>query len=122
MEKVYAEALERSVLKGGDEGQLFAGLMRHLKAVGRLKLLPGILRELRARQSRLAKLAPSVEVASTAEKAVALKEAKAAGIEAADAVVNDALISGWRGRSGAQLVDRSGKQALIEIYRNIVTK
>ena len=120
MEKIYADALKRSVAKGGNEDTLVTNLLAHLKAEGRMKLLPGILRELRSQQVREDKRAPMLEVASDADTAAAKKEAAEAGIETKHVVVNDRLLSGWRARSGSALIDRSGKQALIDIYRNIV--
>lgn len=120
MEKLYADALKSAVAKGGSEDTLVTNLLAHLKAEGRMKLLPGILRELRSQQVRGEKLAPMLEVASEDEKVRATKEAKAEGIETKHVIVNDRLISGWRARSGSALIDRSGKQALIDIYRNIV--
>lgn len=115
MEKVYADALTSAVKKGGNEDTLVSNLLAHLKAEGRIKLLPGILRELKRMQVHEAKLVPVLEVATAAEKAVALKESGAT-----HAVVNDRLISGWRLKSGSSLIDRSGKQALVDIYKNIV--
>ncbi|MEK9184533.1 MAG: hypothetical protein AAB892_02300 [Patescibacteria group bacterium] len=123
MEKVYAAALASAASKpDADEAKLVSGLVKHLESVGRMKLLPGILRELKAKEARAQALAPILEVASDGEKAAAVTAAKAEGIETKDVRVNDSLISGWRVRSGSKLIDRSGKQALVELYRNIVTK
>lgn len=119
MEKEYAEALENAVRKGGDEAALADGLVRHLKAEGCTKLLPGILRELKRMEARKQKLAPSVEAASEGEKAAAIAAARAAGINVAEAIVNPSLIKGWRARSGSTLVDRSAKRALLDIYQEI---
>lgn len=93
-------------------------LFRHLESAGRMKLLPGILRELRRREAHEAKLAPVLEVASESE----VSAARAAGAQAEAVVVNESLISGWRERSAGTLRDRSGKTALVEIYRNIIRK
>lgn len=71
----------------------------HLKRTGRLKLLPRILRELRMREARAAKLAPRRE---TAEE-------------------NPSLISGWRSLEGGLLIDQTGKRALLDIYQRIIT-
>ena len=119
MEKIYAQAIENLLAKGGDEKKVVAQLTAHLKATGRVKILPGILAELRVLEARKAKLAPSVEVASEKEAAAAVAAAKKEGIEVAKAHVNHALISGWRARTGSTLVDRSAKQGLIELYRRV---
>jgi F0F1-type ATP synthase delta subunit len=119
MQKEYAFALSRQVAHGADEETLVRNLVAHLGASGRMKLLPGILRELRALEARQEKLAPSVEAASEGEKSAALAAASAAGISAASASVNPSLIRGWRARSGSALVDRSAKQALVDLYQRI---
>lgn len=69
----------------------------HLQKTGRLKLLPQVLRELRVAEARRAKLAPKKETAQE----------------------NPSLISGWRSIENGVLKDRSGKGALVDIYRNI---
>ena len=119
MEKQYAHALSRQIAQGADESALVGGLVAHLKRDGRMKLLPGIVRELKALQARTDKLAPSVEVASEADSADALAKARVLGIEASSATVNPSLIKGWRARTGSTLVDRSAKQALVDLYQRI---
>ncbi|HEX5774872.1 MAG TPA: hypothetical protein VFY28_02860 [Candidatus Paceibacterota bacterium] len=121
MEKVYANALISALRKGKDEKELVGGLIAHLKDVGRMKILPNILRELKNASARRKTLLPQLEVANEGEKSGAVKEAKDAGIDGAAISVNPALIRGWRGRANGILVDRSGKKALIELYRNIIT-
>ena len=119
MEKEYAFALSRQIASGRDEEVLVANLVAHLKAEGRMKLLPGIVRELKALGARHAKLAPQLEVASEGERDAALAGARAAGIDTAAVRVNPDLIRGWRARSGSQLVDRSAKRALTDLYQRI---
>lgn len=119
MQKEYAVALQESLKRGTDEAKLVEGLVAHLKAEGRTKLLPGIVRELKSLQARDAKTGSIVEVASEAEKAAALKGAKEEGIEASAVIVNPSLIKGWRARKGGVLVDRSAKQALVDLYQKI---
>lgn len=119
MEKEYAHALSRQIASGADESALVAGLVAHLKRDGRMKLLPGIVRELKALEARREKLSPAVEVANEAEKANAVSAARDLGIDAASVTVNPALIKGWRARSGSTLVDRSAKQALVDLYQRI---
>lgn len=116
----YAKALHRLSKADKDEAKLAENLVAHLRARGGLKLLPGILTELRAYEARLRKVAPQVEAASEKEAHAALVEAKKFGIEAKRAEINPSLIRGWRARSGGTSVDHSGKRALIDLYRNIV--
>ena len=119
MEKEYAQALSRSLARGTDEAKLIDGFMKHLKEEGRMKILPGVLRELRALQEQNTKLGSSLEVASEGEKAGAIEAARIAGIETATVSINPDLIKGWRARSGSVLVDRSAKQALVDLYQKI---
>lgn len=71
----------------------------HLKRTGRMKLLPQVLRELRREKARAEKSAPRTETAEN----------------------NPSLISGWRTLENGMLTDRTGKSALIDIYKNIIT-
>jgi len=119
MEREYAQALSASLARGTDEAKLVQGLMQHLKEEGRMKLLPSILRELKRLQSEAEKLAPSLEIANESDRASAIAGAKEAGISVSDVTVNPSLIKGWRARSGSVLVDRSAKQALVDLYQKI---
>ncbi|MBU2329973.1 hypothetical protein KKG57_00720 [Patescibacteria group bacterium] len=119
MEKQYAQALAQSLKNGTDEEKLISGFVTHLKEEGRMKLLPGILRELKSIQARSQKLAPHIEIASESEKKQALEEAKEAGIETDSVSINESLIRGWRARSGGISDDRSAKQALVDLYQKI---
>lgn len=119
MEKAYAQALHNAVAQGAKEDAVFESLKAQLSATGRLKLLPRILFELRSLSSRKGAMAPLVEAASESGKAEALKGAKEAGIDVQTVVVNESLISGWRAQKEGLLVDRSGKRALIDLYRRI---
>ncbi len=115
----YAHAIHRLIESGSDEAKLGDTLVAHLKASGRMKLLPGILAELNANAKRGAMVADTVEVAHEADAHVALAEAKTLGVIASKAHVNHTLLSGWRAKSKGTLVDRSGKRALIDLYRKI---
>jgi hypothetical protein len=75
----------------------YDAFIAHLKRTGRMKLLPQVLRELEAEEAHSKKLAPRKETA---------KE-------------NPSLISGWRSIENGVLTDRSGKQALLDIYKKI---
>jgi len=121
MEKTYAKALyDLTVKPGADAAKLVDSLIAHLKAEGRLKLLPRILRELKRLDARHTSLADFLEVASEKEKAAAHAEAKALGINA-EPVVNETLVTGWRARTGSRIIDRTGKRALLDLYRTITS-
>jgi hypothetical protein len=113
----YADAVQALSAKGGSDADISGGLTRALRARGELKLLPAIVRELKARAARAEALAPRVEVAREKDAAAALTAAKREGIDAATARVNPALVSGWRAYGAGKLADRSGKRALVELYR-----
>ena len=120
MENLYATVITRLLASGKKEDEVVGNLVKHLKAKGRVKLLPGILRALKVQMERSKTLGATVEVATKEETKAALAEAKALGIDAEDATVNPILLSGWRARKEGVLVDRSGKRALTDIYRGIV--
>lgn len=86
-----------------------------------MKLLPAILRELKVLKAKHKATSPVVEVASENEASTAKKEAALAGIEVAEVTINPNLISGWRAMSGGTLIDRSGKRALSDLYRKIIS-
>ncbi|HRH23969.1 MAG TPA: hypothetical protein PK109_00020 [Candidatus Paceibacterota bacterium] len=115
----YAKAIDRLVEAGTDQAKLAENLLKNLSATGRMKLLPGILGELKAYEARRQAVAPRVEVAHEKDASAALAAAKAEGITAEKAHVNHSLIRGWRARSRGTLVDRSSKRALIDLYRRI---
>jgi len=118
MEKAYAKALEKLLASGMKEEDAFKKLMQHLKESGRLKVLPQLLRELRTQAERQSSRGAVLEVASEGETKAAETEAKKEGISA-KAVVNPTLIRGWRLTTADTLIDRSGKSALIDLYRKV---
>ena len=119
MEKVYAQALVELERKGAKASLLTTHLIAHLTTVGRLKLLPKILRELKKMQARHEKEFTKLEVASEKETANALTELKKLGIDTNGVHVNHSLIKGWRILQKDTLVDRSAKQQLVSLYTNI---
>lgn len=118
MEKAYAKALGELVKGGMKEEDAFKKLLTHLKESGRLKVLPQLLRELRTQAERQGSREPMLEVASEAEAKSAEAEVKKEGVSA-KAVVNPSLIRGWRLTTADTLIDRSGKSALIDLYRKV---
>jgi F0F1-type ATP synthase delta subunit len=122
MTQQYAQAIwSVAQSEKADAKKLVKNLSEHLKKEGRLKLLPGILWDLKRLEAAQAKLMPVVEVAHERESAKALKEAKALGIHAEKAVVNHALIKGWRATGNGKLIDATAKRELIDLYRNITS-
>lgn len=113
----YADAIANLSAKGESDAKVAGGILHALRARGELKLLPSLARELRTRAMRASALDAHVEVAHEKDKASALSQAKEAGIDASSALVNASLISGWRAYDASKLVDRSGKRALVELYR-----
>lgn len=117
--RTYVEAIHRLRSAGVDEKKIGDNLVAHLKSRGALKLLPGILTELRAYEARMRSVEATVETAKESGASTALAGAKDAGITATKAVVNPSLISGWRARAKGILVDHSGKRALLDLYRKV---
>ena len=70
----------------------------HLQRTGRMKLLPRVLRELQEEEARVHRFASKKETVHE----------------------NPSLISGWRQIENGVLTDRSGKKALLDIYKNII--
>jgi F0F1-type ATP synthase delta subunit len=123
MEKVYAQALRDLGSREGAKGAALAEkLVAHLKATGRIKLLPHILRELRRLEQRSLKKAVRVEVAHQSEAAEALTRAHTYGVVATKAHVNHDLIRGWRAQGDSVLIDHSAKQGLIDLYRKVTAR
>ena len=121
MEKDYAQALFTLAQKPGAKAdELVKRLVAHLQETGREKLLQRILREFKRIDARAESFGESLEVASAKEKPGAVKEAGAFGITA-DAHINPELVTGWRARKGSRVIDRSGKRALLDLYRQILT-
>lgn len=119
----YTRILELAAETGDDKvaDDAVTRLIAHLTSTGRSKLLPSIGQELKKIRARRLALAPKVEVASEAEAAGALQGAAAAGIHAETATINPSLIRGWRASGAGRLVDHSGKRALIELYKKVIT-
>lgn len=76
----------------------YEAFIAHVTRTGRLKLLPRVLRELRIEEIRAKKLTLKKETVTE----------------------NPSLISGWRTLENGILTDRTGKSALIAIYKNII--
>lgn len=119
MEKVYAKALLNELAQGKSDADIVSGLSLHLKRVGREKLLPRILRELTSELARARKSETVLEIAHEGVRAEALQALQTLGITPAQVLVNDTLIEGYRVRTKESLLDRSAKQALVDLYKRI---
>lgn len=116
----YAQAvLLARTREGASDESVVTGLIRNLKETGRMKLLSGILRELKRLEARAAKTAPTLELASEKDRTAAEAVLAAAGVTPRETIVNPSLIRGWRARANGVLMDRSAKRALIDIYQKI---
>lgn len=113
--RTYATILAKS------DGTAYDRLVAHLKERGRLKLLPQIARELTTLMARSKATAATLTVASEEERTTAIEQARAEGFEAEEVVIDTTLIRGWRATQKGTLIDRSGKRALTDLYRNITT-
>lgn len=119
MEKQYAKAIDLLIRERGmDEKKVFEQLRTHLRAAGRMKLLPLLLSELKKLQQRRHEEARVLEIASAKERKAAEAYAAEKGM-GMQLVENPMLVTGWRMRSHGILTDHSGKRALIELYRRI---
>ena len=119
MEKQYALAIHRHLTApGADADALMRTLVQHLEKAGRLKLLPRIARELKRLDARKSRTADRIEVATERDSAEAVETARSLGISAEPVVVPE-LVSGWRAFGKGSMIDRSGKRALLDLYRSI---
>lgn len=119
MEKQYAKAIYRLMsARALDADTLSRLLTKHLEHTGRLKLLPRILKELTRLEANAARTRDRIEIASEVDRADALETARSLGIIAEPTLVPE-LASGWRAYGKGSLIDRSGKRALLDLYRSI---
>ncbi len=119
----YTHILEAIAEQGNTAGahEALELLIVHLKRHGREKLLPKMARELANTAARRSARAASVEVAHQRYAKDALMQAEQSGIIAKHAKVNHELLSGWRAHADGQLIDHSGKGALLAIYQKVTT-
>lgn len=119
MEKIYAQAIAKKVREGANEEDLVKALSLHLKRMGRVKLLPRIVSELKREVARTQKSEAVLELANESLREDALKELAALGIVVQDVRVNSDLIEGWRVRTQDTVLDKSAKRSLVELYKRI---
>jgi F0F1-type ATP synthase delta subunit len=113
MEKLYAQALWKSIENGRNPKEAVESLAKLLKKQARLELMPKIAKA-------FARLAEANKANRTRIFVAHEKNAKAAlkasGVVEADVCVDETLIGGWRLEGGNEVVDRSFKKYLLDIY------
>jgi F0F1-type ATP synthase delta subunit len=118
MEKLYAQALWKAIENGRSPKDAVESLAKLLKKQGRLDLMSKISRAFvrlaeanRGNRSR-------IFVAKQKDAPHALA---ASGMSEADVCVDESLIGGWRLEGGNEVVDRSFKKYLLDIYTSSIT-
>ena len=118
MEKLYAQALWKAIENGRSPKEAIESLAKILKRQGRIDLMSKIAKAFarlaEANRSRGARI-------YVAQRHDAVHAMKAAGVEKADICVDESLIGGWRLEGAGQLVDRSFKKYLLDIYNESLT-
>jgi len=117
MEKIYAQALWRAIEGGRVPKEAVDTLAKILKRQGRLELMPHIKRAfLRLAEANRA-TRDKIFVASEKDAKHALA---ASGAKDADVVVDTSLIGGWRYEGNGEIIDRSFKKYLLDIYNTSI--
>ncbi|MBP6869036.1 MAG: hypothetical protein KBC16_02930 [Candidatus Pacebacteria bacterium] len=119
MEKIYAQAIAKKVREGANEEDLVKALSLHLERMGRVKLLPRIVAELKREVARKEKSEAVLELAHEGLRESALKELSSLGLSVNDVRINTDLIEGWRVRTASSVLDKSAKRSLVELYKRI---
>ncbi len=113
MEKLYAQALWKSIEGGRDHKEAVASLAKLLKKQGRIELMPKVARAfVRLAEAKQA-IRTRIYVANMHDAKHALK---LSGAEEADVCVDESIIGGWRLEGKDEVIDRSFKKYLLDIY------
>jgi len=118
MEKLYAQALWKSIKSGHSPKDAVDSLAKILKKQGRQDLMGKIAKAF----SRLAEGNKAnrsrIYVARERDAKSALR---ASGVQEADICLDESLIGGWRLEGGNEVIDRSFKKYLLDIYNGAIT-
>ena len=118
MEKLYAQALWKSIENGRAPKDAVASLGQLLTKQGRAGLFPRIQKAfLRLAESKK-NMRPRIFVANEKDSTHAFK---ASGIDEADVCIDTSLIGGWRLEGSDEIVDRSFKKYLLDIYNGAIS-
>ena len=115
MEKLYAQALWKSVENGLPPKEVVESLAKLLKKQGRSDLMPRISRAFRRLAAAHNGNRTRIFVAHERDAKHALN---VSGVEEADICIDETLIGGWRLEGNNEVVDRSFKKHLLDIYSN----
>lgn len=127
MPEMYAEALWQAIERGTKPKNAVESLSLLLEREGRMNLLPrikGALARIASREASRRNI--SLSVAREKDIRSALKEVAPLLVQmeaARDGVVTNVapeLIGGWRLEGRNQLVDKSFKNQLLSIYKNVI--
>jgi F0F1-type ATP synthase delta subunit len=117
MERLYAQALWTAIEKGRSPKEAVESLLKILKRQGREDLMPRIKRAILRLAEANRATRPKVFVAHEKDGKHALS---ASGINDADIVVDESLIGGWRYEGNDEIIDRSFKKYLLDIYTSSI--
>ena len=117
MENLYATVVTRLLASGRKEDEIVGNLVKHLKAKGRVKLLPGILSALKIQMERNKTHGATVEVSAKEEAKAAVAEETAAAEHKArrDAETKAAEEERARKDAEAKAADAEAKAADAEV-------
>jgi F0F1-type ATP synthase delta subunit len=118
MEKLYAQALWKVIENGKSPKEAIESLARLLKKQARLALLPKIGKAFQRLADAHKANRPRIFVAHERDAKHALK---ASGRAEADVCVDETLIGGWRLEAENEVIDRSFKKHLLDIYSTAIT-
>ncbi len=119
MEKLYARALMQTIENGLSPSEAMKSLVVILKRQGRLALLPKIGSAFRRLAEARRAASPRLFIARDKDAAHAKK---ASGSSTAEVILDNTLIGGWRLEGGNEVIDRSFKKYLLDIYNSAITE
>lgn len=114
---MYAQALWTSIENGRTPKEAVESLGKILKRQGREGLMPRIAKAFARLAEANRSSRPKVFVAREKDGKHAIA---AAGVKDADVVVDESLIGGWRYEGNDEIIDRSFKKYLLDIYTSSI--
>ena|SRR6185503_15015340 len=119
MEKFYAQALWKTVENGSIPKAAVESLSKLLKKQGRMDLMGKISKAfVRIAEGNIGDR-NRIFVAHEKDAKLALQ---ASGVEEADICIDETLIGGWRLEGNNEVIDRSFKKHLLDIYNGALAQ